>query len=170
MPAEIQAQIVNLFKAGHTVADVTLWLKELQQETSRSAVGRFRKSWADMLESQLLAQQFAEVAVRELADEPESKIARLNTNLIQSALFRVLAELGKQEEQDIEKTIKMISDLARAHKDIARAAKDDVDTVIKSNDYAVEVAESEVDSLDAKNNINVIFANNKAQKEAKKKP
>jgi hypothetical protein len=85
--------------------------------------------------------EFSEIAVRSLAESPESLTGKYNIALIEGALARAMMSLRATMQKDPEKAVKLLVKAAMAQSMLTRAAKDDAEKTIKATDFADERAE-----------------------------
>lgn len=136
LPREILDEVNRRLEEGWTVTEVTQALRELGADISRSAVGRYRKQWAEQIRDLAEVREFSRTVVAELSKQPESRMARLNTELMEAALFKCMNGLRAMTEEDPEKAIKLINKGAMAQMLLSRARRDDSETIIKADGYA----------------------------------
>lgn len=136
LPREILDEVNRRLEGGWTVTEVTQALRELGADISRSAVGRYRKQWAEQIRDLAEVREFSRTVVAELSKQPESRMARLNTELMEAALFKCMNGLRAMTEEDPEKAIKLINKGAMAQMLLSRARRDDSETIIKADCYA----------------------------------
>lgn len=136
LPREILDEVNRRLEGGWTVTEVTQALRELGADISRSAVGRYRKQWAEQIRDLAEVREFSRTVVAELSKQPESRMARLNTELMEAALFKCMNGLRAMIEEDPEKAIKLINKGAMAQMLLSRARRDDSETIIKADGYA----------------------------------
>lgn len=136
LPREILDEVNRRLEGGWTVTEVTQALRELGADISRSAVGRYRKQWAEQIRDLAEVREFSRTVVAELSKQPESRMARLNTELMEAALFKCMNGLRAMTEEDPEKAIKLINKGAMAQMLLSRARRDDSETIIKADGYA----------------------------------
>jgi hypothetical protein len=90
LPPEVRELIAGLRDQGRTLDEILDKLRELQVDVSRSALGRYTKQ-LDAVGSELRrSREVAQALVRELGDEPESRAARLNIELMHSITLKLL--------------------------------------------------------------------------------
>ena len=136
LPRETLDEVNRRLEEGWTVTEVTQALRELGADISRSAVGRYRKQWAEQIRDLAEVREFSRTVVAELSKQPESRMARLNTELMEAALFKCMNGLRAMTEEDPEKAIKLINKGAMAQMLLSRARRDDSETIIKADGYA----------------------------------
>lgn len=133
LPPEIREAINRLRGKGHTIDEIMAKLNELDVvHISRSAVGRYIKVQAKVGERLRRTRVISEALIRERGDEPASRTARLNIELLHTAIFDVFGMLdGDGNEDAIADTLrsnpKAIHDLAKALDHLSRSARNDLD-------------------------------------------
>lgn len=128
MPPEIRKLIDDCFERGWTVSDVTEHLRDLGADVSRSAVGRKRKAWGDIVAQVAESRTYAEVLVRSFKDAPDSKVATANVEMLQALMMRYLR--GCMEKEEITLKPGDFMALGKASSSLGGARKAEVDTTI----------------------------------------
>ena len=149
LPKEIQELIGELREQGHTLDQICAHLATLDAEVSRSALGRHMQKIDKVGEKIRRAREIAEATVRHLGKESESKLARMNIEMIHSGLMDIAAKL---EEDSTESNPMSIMLIAKAAQALASAAKADAETTranlnIDKDKIATEVFSLVIDSL-----------------------
>jgi biotin operon repressor len=154
LPAAVREAIGALRERGHTIDEILAHLADLQTEVSRSALGRHVKS-LDAIGAQMKRSRVvAEALVRQLGDAPESKTARLNIELLHSAVLDVMMRAAEGEENDgrpvdgraqaaLDGNPEGVMMLAKALDHLGRAQKSSVDSVLAIEKRAAERARVE---------------------------
>lgn len=137
LPDAIRAEIGRLIQMNWTIDQIVEHLRTLLDKApSRSAVGRHVKSMEKLGERMRRSRQVAEALVRELGDAPESNAARLNVELLHSAILDLFMNAG-DDEVAIDKSGRAALDgnpegvmmLAKALDHLAKASKTNVDFI-----------------------------------------
>ena len=100
--------------------------------------------------------EFSRTVVAELSKQPESRMARLNTELMEAALFQCMSSLRALSTEDPEKAVKLITKAAMAQMLLSKARRDDSESIIKADDYA-ERKEKVFETVQADNVFTVQF-------------
>lgn len=135
LPAELRDQVNVMLADGVTVTEIADKLRELGADVSRSSVGRYRLQWQDTMGRLAEVREFAEATIRNLADAPESKISRVNIELLQGALFSALTRMDAANMKP-EDAVKLLVKASMAQQMISRAGRDEADTIIKASGFA----------------------------------
>ncbi len=150
MPEEIRAEIGRLRTQGCTIDAIVQHLRSYYgRAPSRSALGRHIKGMDALGEKMRRSRQVAEALVRELGDAPESRTARLNIELLHSAILDLHMRLADGEEVDEEGRAALGGNpegamlLAKALDHLAKASKTNVDFVAAAEARAVAKAKRE---------------------------
>lgn len=99
MPEEIRAEIGRLRHMGWTIDQILEHLRGLiDRAPSRSALGRHIKGLDVLGEQMRRSRHVAEALVRELGDAAESRTARLNIELLHSAVMDLFMRAAEGEE------------------------------------------------------------------------
>lgn len=101
LPDEIRSEIGRLLTQGATLDSILAHLRSLHGVApSRSALGRHAQKFEKMGEKLKRSRQVAETLVRELGDQPESRTARLNIELLHSAVLDLHMRAAEGEDVD----------------------------------------------------------------------
>lgn len=157
LPPEIREVIGALLDQGRTLDEILTKLRELGVDNvSRSALGRYSKDLAKVSERIRRGREVAEALVRKLGDAPESKITRMNVELVHSVITDLTMAALEAEGEDAEggdaKATKLTTLnpmgamlLAKGLDHLAKASKADADLVNKLRERARKEAEAKVD-------------------------
>lgn len=148
LPPEIREEIGALLDQGRTLDEILTKLRELGvDDVSRSALGRYSKDLAKVSERIRRGREVAEALVRKLGDAPESKITRMNVELVHSVITDLTMAALEAEDAEAEGTPvkdKKNTDLnamgamllAKGLDHLARASKADADLINKLREQA----------------------------------
>lgn len=124
LPELIREEIGKLRDAGRTIDEILAKLQELSVDVSRSALGRHVKQ-LDAIGAEIRrSRSIAEALVRQYGDTPESRTARLNLELMQGMMMKLLVT---EEGELLQLDSKEAFFLATAMQKLSQAAKSDVD-------------------------------------------
>lgn len=137
LPVEILAAVNDAIKRGETIDAIVALIAAMGEERSRSAVGRYSQSFAELAAQQRDLRAVAETFGKEFGDA-DDKQGRLLVQLMTSITTRALMPLAAGEELEIGALD--LSRLAKAVKDAASASKIDVDREAKLREEAAKVA------------------------------
>ena len=135
LPEEIRSEIGRLRTQGCTLDDILAHLRTMTGVTtpSRSALGRHIKGMDAIGEKMRRSRQVAEALVAELGDAPESRTARLNIELLHSAILDLHMRAADGEDVDEAGHAALLGNpegakfLAQAIENLTRASKNNVD-------------------------------------------
>ncbi|PCI85765.1 MAG: hypothetical protein COB24_11910 [Hyphomicrobiales bacterium] len=139
LPDEIVDAIQECFNAKMTLDDIVERIKEMGAKVSRSALGRHKLKFDDMMDKVRHSRIMAETLVENLGDASESKIARANIELMHSALLKISLE----SEDGLDP--KEVYALSKALEALAKAKKIDQDTIIEAGKVMQKKAAQAVD-------------------------
>lgn len=147
LPEPIRAEIGKLRGQGWTIDQILEHLRGLYDKApSRSALGRHIQSLEKIGEQMRRSRQVTEALVHSLGDEPESRAARLNIELMHGAvldLFLKATEGGGEIDADGKAALagnpEGVMLFAKALHHLAAASKINVDFIAKAKEQA-EVA------------------------------
>lgn len=140
LPAEIQDLVNQLIRNGKSIDTITAKLKELDVEVSRSSVGRYAKSFNEVMDRYKEIEHFAGIFGSSFEDKSHGEIARANSLLVQGSLFKLMTGDG---EKEITLDPKEAMQLARTLESLAKASKLDTDREMKIRADAEKRAKEE---------------------------
>lgn len=137
LPEQIHAEIGRLRTQGCTIDQIVAHLQTMHGATvSRSAMGRHVKSLDRVAEQIRRSREVATALVRQLGDAPESETARLNIELMHSAILDLKLRVADDDDQvDAEGKQALLGNpegimmLSKAIDHLARAQKSNLDFV-----------------------------------------
>ncbi|CAI9120460.1 DUF3486 family protein [Brytella acorum] len=132
LPPEIRELINRLRDKGHTIDEIMRKLGELEVvQISRSSVGRYVKARAKIGERLQRTRVISEALIRERGNEPPSRTARLNIELLQTAIFDIFGLLDEGSDEAVADQLKnnpkAIHDIAKAMDHLTRSSRNDLD-------------------------------------------
>ncbi|MFN3749249.1 MAG: DUF3486 family protein [Sphingorhabdus sp.] len=144
LPPEVREEIGRLrTDFGWTLDELLGKLRELgHTEISRSSLGRHTAKIDAVGERMRKSRAIAEALVAKLGDAPESKIGRLNIELLNDQIFRLVSAEevdGSEAELSAMDTMR----LSKALQSLLSSAKADVDRIEKLEKRASEKAKVE---------------------------
>ena len=144
LPPAIRARIGELLET-HTLDQVMAHLEEMQVDVSRSALGRYSKRMATAGEKLRRSRSVAEALVRRYGEQPESKVAKLNIELVHGAILDLFmaAEEGEEDEEGGAKPVinpAAAMQVAKALEHLTKASRHDVEFIEKAERRAAEKA------------------------------
>ena len=92
LPPEIRDAAYELMRGGKTIDEITLHLKALGAEVSRSGVGRWKKSAEKSMASLKRAEALGTGWAKNLKEDPEGKVGRLLIELGKTAALDVMLD------------------------------------------------------------------------------
>ena len=128
LPAEIRELIGRLRGNGRTLDEIREKLAELDVDLPRSTLGRHIKQLDVIGEEIRRSRAISEALVAKLGDEPESRTARLNIELMQSMVMKLL--VGEDGEA-VALTGKEAMFISSSLQKLASAAKTAAESEIK---------------------------------------
>ena len=144
---KIVAEINSLLERGRTLDEILSALRNIGvSEVSRSALGRYKQSYDEIIASVRESRQVAEVLVKEFGTDTEPKAMRANIEMLQALVSRRGREITRGETRDV----KQIAILSGALESLGRASKTDVEMVAKMKEEARKEAEKKVEEATRK--------------------
>jgi len=150
LPEEIRAEIGRLRTQGCTIDQIVAHLRTLYGGApSRSALGRHIQGLDKLGEKMRRSRDVAAALVRELGDAPESTAARLNIELLHSAVLDLFMKAADGETVDGDGAAALAGNpegtmmLAKALDHLSRASKTNVDFIAAAEKRAAERAKKE---------------------------
>lgn len=150
---DIKAEIGRLRIQGATLDEILGYLRQwTPKPPSRSALGRHIQKLDKLGEKMRRSRDVAAALVKELGDAPESTAARVNIELIHSAVLDLFVKAGDGEEVAPGGQAALAGDpegvmmLAKALDHLSRASKTNVDFIAAAEARAAARARSEAAS------------------------
>jgi hypothetical protein len=123
MDPRIRAAVDTAIREGRaTIADIVGLIREMGGQASMSGVGRYKQSVEAQMAHYRQAQELARVWAEQIPDNGD--VAQLTRQVLSVLAFRAAGDMSEGETVEG----KEVAWLARALKDIAASAKQDVDT------------------------------------------
>lgn len=148
MADEAREALDRMVREGRaTIDQIRERLCELAGEDapSRSAIGRYVQSAKKKMENYRQAQEIAKAWVGKIDEEPNGDVGRLLTELLRSAAFATLGQMGEGGEEADPRDIGL---LARAVKDMASADKISAERELRIRKEVVESAARQVEKAE----------------------
>lgn len=147
LPAEIKAEIGRLRQRGASIDEI---LKHLQampnaqaQSIKRSALGLHTQKLDQYAQLVGESRDMADALIERLGESTESKVARLNIEMMQAIIHRIfITPEGEAASFDAQE----LHFLARTLKDLGTARKSDIDAIERIEQRAREAALAEAKS------------------------
>jgi len=114
LPPEILEQVHALINGGRTIDEITEHLHGLDQDVSRSAVGRHVQKFADNLKRYKEAQEVAGVWVDKLGENPNGDVGKLIAEMLKTVAFQTLANMGDDDKGAAPKDILFLANSIKA--------------------------------------------------------
>lgn len=144
LPEEIRAEIGKLRTLGWTIDQILEHLRSLLDKApSRSALGRHIQGLDKLGERMRRSRQVAEALVRELGTAPESQAARLNIELMHTAILDLFMHADEEEASGVPGSPIDIQWIAKALDHLARASKTNVEFIADVEARAAEKAKKD---------------------------
>ncbi len=149
LPDTVRAEIGRLRQNGRTIDEILAHLRQLDgiAPVSRSALGRHLQGMAKLGERMRRSRQVAEALVKELGDAPESQAARLNIELLHTAVLDLFTRAADGEDglddggaAALNGNPQGVMFLAKSLESLARASKTNVDFLAAAEKRAAEAA------------------------------
>lgn len=149
LPEEVRERIGQLRAAGHTIDEIMSALGELDDaRISRSALGRHLHKMEKIGQQMRRSREVANALVTHLGDQPASRSAQLNIELLHSAVLQLFmagsegdgGEVDESGAAALKGNPEGIMMLAKAVDHLTRSSKSDAEFVKKVEEAAAEKA------------------------------
>ena len=128
LPEEIRELIGELRRNGRTLDEILEKLQELDCDVSRSSLGRWTKSIDAAGKDLQRSRAMAEALVKQFGEEPDSRVAHLNFQLMHSMVMKiVVSEEGVPVTLDPNEAMLV----ARTLRDLTAAQKSNMDQALQ---------------------------------------
>lgn len=145
LPPEVRDLIGNLREQGRTIDEILDALKTLDIAVPRSTLGDWTKKIDAVAAKMEQSRVMADALVRRFGDTQESKTARLNMQMMHTALYQVLEQaLGDAGGGGF--TPQEAMQLSKALDHITRAAKTDAEFIAKVREETRKEAEQRMEA------------------------
>lgn len=142
----LQELIGRLRREGRSIDEIRAKLMELDVDISRSALGRHVKSLADVQRRMRDSREIANALVNQFGDQPDSKLAQANIELMHSVVMQTLTHVEEDEDGNPKALIldpKEAMFLASALSSLSSASKSTDDRLEKAEKRAAAKATAE---------------------------
>lgn len=160
---DIVAEVTRLIQGGRTIDEITTHLRGMDQDVSRSAVGRYVKNARKAMEDYSRAQAVAKGWVDKMEAEPNGDVARLLPQMLQAIAFKTMEGMTEGEEAVSPGDIMF---MGKALQSIAGSSKTLMDIELKMRQVRDEARQQllaeQGKKLDALNKAGGITADTKA--------
>lgn len=133
LPESVRKEMRRMLIEGDTYDDVAVWLKEQGYEISRSAVGRWGKTFFDLVQN---VRQVEEQSSTLIGDEGNGMILEEATTKL---LMNKLLTLLMTDSVDLKKSTKILTDVANIQKSVVSREKLKIEIRDRAKDAAVKV-------------------------------
>lgn len=164
LPKEVREMIHSWFDQGATVDQVTEHLRNMGAPVSRSAVGRHRKEWGEVIAQVRESREAAEVLARTFRDAPASEMAQANIEMLHTLMQRLLRAAVTEEEIRLKPS--EIMHLTKSISNLTGARKSEVDTTVTAEKAVQENIQEDADG--ASKTIEIRFVDPPRGKKSKK--
>lgn len=141
LPDDVRELIGRLRRRGRTIEEIRAKLAELDVDVSRSGLGRHIKK-IDAIAERVRETRAAAEAIMAKLGEKESRVTRLNIELMHASLMKSLADAESLDPKEA-----ML--LGRAIRDLATAARQDADRELRLRRALAKRAAGKIDQLAA---------------------
>ena len=149
LPEHIGEEVNRLIREKATIQQIVDRVTQMGETVSKSAVGRHTKKLKDVTDRIRKSREVAHVLVEKFGEEPESKTARLNIELMHSIITDIVMQCSGEGEVVLDAGGAMF--LSKALDHLSRARKTDTETIRKAREEAAKSAVKAV-SLTARKN------------------
>ena len=138
LPDKIREEINRLIRKRATIDEIIEHLRSMDVPTSRSAVGRYKKKLKDISDRIRHSREIANALVENFGERPENNQAEFNIELLHGILSSVALAADDGESVTLKPVDAM--NLAKAADHLAKARKNDTETLRKNRDDALKDA------------------------------
>ena len=138
LPQDILDKVSELFRAGATIEQMVDEVEAMGRTVSRSAMGRHTHKIKKISDKLNRSKLIASTIVEQLGNEPESKTARMNIELMHTAVTDII--FSANSEGEIKLGTDNVQHLAKALDCLSRAKKTDAETIRLARNEAAKDA------------------------------
>lgn len=137
----VLAEVHARFDSGWTLDEIVAHLRAMGvKDVSRSALGRYKQHYDEVIAAVRQSREVAEVLVKEFGTDPEPKAMRANIEMMQAVISRMMRSLSTTEGVSAEE----VAMLSRAMDSLGRASKSDADMIARVREAARKEMTAEV--------------------------
>ncbi|WDF73509.1 phage protein Gp27 family protein [Novosphingobium sp. KACC 22771] len=133
LPPQVQGAVLKALESGATIDAIVERLGDLGHPRSRSAVGRYAKSYQELAKRQADIRVVAEAFGKDFGGA-ENAEGKLMVQMLTSIGARMILPMAAEDDPDLDS--KQFLELARGTKELINAAKLDADRDEKVRDLA----------------------------------
>lgn len=133
LPPQVQGAVLKALESGATIDAIVERLNDLGHPRSRSAVGRYAKSYQELAKRQADIRVVAEAFGKDFGGA-ENAEGKLMVQMLTSIGARMILPMAAEDDPDLDS--KQFLELARGTKELINAAKLDADRDEKVRDLA----------------------------------
>lgn len=97
LPVEVQQLVDQLIRQGHTIIEITEHLKSLDEDVSKSAVGRYVKDAREKMHEYRAAQELASQWTAMANEQPRGDVSTMVTEMLRLVALRVTQQIQPDE-------------------------------------------------------------------------
>ncbi len=151
LPKDIFAKVSELYRSGATNQELVDAVEEMGKTVSHSAMGRHTQKINRISDKLNRSKMIASTIVEELGHEPESKMARMNIELLNSAITDIV--FSADEKGEINLGAGEAMQLSKALHHLSSARKTDAEVTVKIREEAAKDALKAVDDVAKKKGL-----------------
>lgn len=140
LPVEVQQLVDQLIRQGRTIIEITEHLKSLDEDVSKSAVGRYVKDARDKMQEYRAAQELASQWTTMANEQPRGDVSTMVTEMLRLVALRVTQQIQPDENGLIKiKPMDMML-LSKAVESLEATTRKSMERVAATRKLAIEEA------------------------------
>ncbi|NRA85790.1 MAG: DUF3486 family protein [Rhizobiales bacterium] len=140
---KLKKAIDAALRSGTSIDALVKKIQDWGADISRSAVGRYSKSFNETMEKINIAREMSERIVEDIGKAGESKMTRATIELIQTSVVQMIANNGGTVP------MKYVGTLSKSAVDLAKAKKIDQETILEIQRVTIAKAAVAVEKVGA---------------------
>lgn len=144
LPRDIKERLIELFDQGVPLRDIIEALRPLGVNTSLGVLHRYKQEIDKATERIRRSRAVAEATVQALGKEPDSKVTRLNVDLLQGFIHELASATEISTDGTGAGTPMGAMLMAKAVEHLAKAKRHDAELIVKLKAEARKEAEAEM--------------------------
>lgn len=144
LPSEVRDLVHRLIRDGRTIAQIVEQLQAIDADVSKSAVGRYTKSYKQLLPQLQHARELAERVTTQVNENPRGDVGTLLAETLRLLAFNTIGDLSEKSEAGKVAKPGEIMFLAKAIKDLESTAKQSIERRQRERQLVKEAAAESV--------------------------
>lgn len=144
LPVEVQQIVDQLIRQGRTIMEITEHLKTLDEDVSKSAVGRYVKNAREQMLDYRAAQELASQWTAQANENPRGDVSRMVTEMLKMVAWRVTTQIKRDDDGDVKIKPADLMLMSKAMESLESTTRKSLERETATRKLALEEAASKV--------------------------